>query len=129
MRKFWLPVEDHALPLFDSLCVPAWYQVAENELVREHGDAASGAQRDRQRFVRSCVGVQARFLQNHLTDWPWHPGEQENMDTATRAEKGRRSAAAFRRWMEAQRLTALATAPDRGARATAVGGTARAAAA
>ena len=49
------------------------------------------------------------------------------MDPAARAEKGRRSAAAFRRWMEAQRLTALATAPDRGARATAVGGTARAA--
>ena len=49
------------------------------------------------------------------------------MDTAWRAEKGRRSAAAFRRWMEVQRPTALATAPDRGARATAVGGTARAA--
>ena len=81
--------------LDDELLAP--YEVAENE-VSEHGDVAPGARQDRRRFVRSCVGVQAIFLQDHLSSWPWRPGAQER-DPATRAEKGRLSAEAFRIWM------------------------------
>lgn len=81
----------------DELLAP--YAAAEKE-VSEHGDAAPGARRDRQRFVRSCVHVQAIFLRDHLPGWPWRPGAQERMDPASRAEKGRQSAEAFRKWME-----------------------------
>ena len=78
----------------DDLLAP--YEVALGK-VSEHVDAAAGA-RDRERFVRSCVCVQAIFLQDHLSSWPWRPGAQET-DPATRAEKSRRSAEAFRIWM------------------------------
>ena len=65
----------------------------------EHGDAAPGARRDRQRFVRSCVRVQAIFLEKHLPDWPWSPGAQEEMSPDLRELKGRKSAEMFRKWM------------------------------
>ena len=83
----------------DELLAP--YEVAENE-VSEHGDAASGA-RDRQQFVRSCVHLQAIFIQHHLPSWPWRPGAQEEMGWVRRAEKGRQSAEAFHGWMARMR--------------------------
>ena len=92
-------------PALDELLAP--YEVAENG-VREHEDAAPGARRDRQRFVRSCVRVQAIFLRDHLPDWPWRPGAQESMDPSSRAEKGRRSAEAFRKWMGSYRTAEAA---------------------
>ena len=51
----------------DELLAP--YEVAENEVI-EHEDAAPGARRDRQRFVRSCVHVQAIFLRERSPIWP-----------------------------------------------------------
>ena len=95
----------------DELLAP--YEVAENE-VSEHGDAAPGARRDRQRFVRSCVRVQAIFLCDHLPGWPWRPGAQERMDPASRAEKGRRSAEAFRKWMGSYRTAEAAREEEAG---------------
>lgn len=79
-------LQDLLAPYEDALCQ-----------VSAHADAVPGA-RDRERFVRSCVCVQAIFLQDHLSSWPWRPGAQER-DPATRAEKGRLSAEAFRIWM------------------------------
>ena len=95
----------------DELLAP--YEVAENE-VSEHGDAAPGARRDRQRFVRSCVRVQAIFLRDHLPGWPWRPGAQERMDPASRAEKGRRSAEALREWMGSYRTAEAASEEEAG---------------
>ena len=86
--------------MLDELLAP--YEVAENE-VSEHGDAAPSA-RDRQRFVCSCVRVQAIFLRDHLPSWPWRPGAQEEMGWIRRAEKGRQSAEAFHAWMDRMRL-------------------------
>ena len=86
----------------------AEYEVAEKEVqMSEHGDTASGA-RDRQRFVRSCVRMQAIFLQEHLPSWPWLPGAQERMDPGSRAEKGHQSAEAFREWMGSYRTAEAA---------------------
>ncbi len=108
---------DGGAPLDDELLAPllAPYEGAENE-VSEHGDAAPGARRDRPQFVRSCVRVQAIFLRDHLPGWPWRPGAQERTDPASprRAEKGRQSAEAFRKWMGSSR-TAEAAREDRGA--------------
>ena len=73
------------------------YADAEQEVKQQEG-GAPGA-RDRQQFVRSCVNVQAIFLRDHLTSWPWRLGAQEEMDSVRRAEKGRLSAEAFHEWM------------------------------
>ena len=78
------------------------YADAEQEVKQQEG-GAPGA-RDRQQFVRSCVNVQAIFIERHLPSWPWRLGAQEEMDCVTRAEKGRRSAEAFHEWMDRMRL-------------------------
>ena len=71
--------------------------------MKEQEGGAPGA-RDRRQFVRSCVNVQAIFLRDHLTSWPWRLGAQEEMDWVRRAEKGRQSAEAFHEWMARMRL-------------------------
>ena len=110
----------------DDLLRP--YELAENQVMSEHGNAASPcAEADRRLFVRSCVRVQANFLQDHLPSWPWRPGAQEEMDPASRAEKGRQSAEAFREWMgsdgtaEAAHWRALASTTSASTTSTSTG--------
>ena len=97
----------------DDLLRP--YELAEHEVMREHGDAASPrAEADRRMFFRRCVRVQAIFLREHLRGWPWHPGEQEGRDPGARAEKGLQCAEAFRNWMKSCRTAEAAREEEAG---------------
>ena len=71
---------------------------------KEEEDRAGGIKEDgaEGNLLRRCVRLAREFKDNHVPEWPWHPGcgEVGPQNPEDRARRGSRSATLFTSWMQ-----------------------------